>query len=621
MDLKRMYVTYNGDQNSDRKKLVKLDTTDFDSMTFKIKQTFALPMDEKYAFHGRVEASGPLVELDEHDSEILDELIEVSFNRCGGSSRGVPIVPESDSDIEMCSNIFLQGCSSDVSSGVSFSSPVQLKFVADTDSDLSGDSPLLIPPSPPPCSMLLSDCSSDASPQMSSSHHKTSFMIVPESNSAMPGTSLSSSSVLLPSCSSDVPLQMSSSHHRTSSMVNPSSLPSDKKLDFDMKKILEGHNRGASILEEYNRLRLISPTTRKQVISIMAAELVAVCGYYPTMQQKHAVAKAIISFFPELKDPTGETGYEHIYCSKGGQSGYLFDKLKNIRRNLPDSARMKSGKGKGKGKVSTSKGTTKRLEAVLTSEEMKEAEALCRNSTDKNTVRAAMAKCSTSRHAWIQDQKPFMKDILQRYPRYRDMPDLVQQDFQEIYPDASDSLLKKWDGHAMALLAYASTCREGKEINDEYHALPKTRQEHTQLFGFLVLMKFLPSYNTKGKGRVSQADMEHCIVHFHDVHRPVTECLKDTATRRPSLLVKGTKNNVEEIFLQIEEYACPLHTPNIVNAFDILFKSYYVYNLAYPVPASIFYLYLQTQIFGLHHDGKLPPAIREIASAVNAAKK
>lgn len=105
------------------------------------------------------------------------------------------------------------------------------------------------------------------------------------------------------------------------------------------------------------------------------------------------------------------------------------------------------------------------------------------------------------------------------------------------------------------------------------------------------------------------------------VHRPVTECLKDTVTRQPSLLVKGTKNNVEEIFLQIEEYACPLHTPNIVNAFDILFKSYYVYNLAYPVPASIFYLHLQTQIFGLHHDGKLPPAIREIASAVNAAKK
>lgn len=89
-----MYVTYNGDQNSDRKKLVKLDTTDFDSMTFKIKQTFALPMDEKYAFHGRVEASGPLVELDEHDSEILDELIEVSFNRCGGSSRGVPVSTE-----------------------------------------------------------------------------------------------------------------------------------------------------------------------------------------------------------------------------------------------------------------------------------------------------------------------------------------------------------------------------------------------------------------------------------------------------------------------------------------------------------------------------------------------
>ena len=46
-------------------------------------------MDDKYAFHGRVEAIGPLVELDELDKEILDDLIEVSFNKCGPSSQGV----------------------------------------------------------------------------------------------------------------------------------------------------------------------------------------------------------------------------------------------------------------------------------------------------------------------------------------------------------------------------------------------------------------------------------------------------------------------------------------------------------------------------------------------------
>lgn len=73
------------------------------------------------------------------------------------------------------------------------------------------------------------------------------------------------------------------------------------------------------------------------------------------------------------------------------------------------------------------------------------------------------------------------------------------------------------------------------------------------------------------------------------VHRPVTECLKDTVTGQPSLLVKGTKNNVEEIFLQIEEYACPLQTPNIVNAFDILFKSYYV-TVQPCLPRPSFYL-------------------------------
>ena len=84
-----MYVTFKGDTQSERRKFVKLDTSEFENMTLKIKQTFALPMDDKYAFHGRVEANGPLVELDELDEEILDDLIEVSFNKCGPSSQGV----------------------------------------------------------------------------------------------------------------------------------------------------------------------------------------------------------------------------------------------------------------------------------------------------------------------------------------------------------------------------------------------------------------------------------------------------------------------------------------------------------------------------------------------------
>lgn len=74
-------------------------------------------------------------------------------------------------------------------------------------------------------------------------------------------------------------------------------------------------------------------------------------------------------------------------------------------------------------------------------------------------------------------------------------------------------------------------------------------------------------------------------------------------TRQPSLLVRGTKSRVEQLFLQVEDVTLPPQTTNIINAFDALLKSYYVFNLAYPAPVHNWYLYLQTQIFGLDLQG------------------
>lgn len=104
--------------------------------------------------------------------------------------------------------------------------------------------------------------------------------------------------------------------------------------------------------------------------------------------------------------------------------------------------------------------------------------------------------------------------------------------------------------------------------------------------------------------------------YFHRVK--FSECMKDTNTRQPSLLLFGAQSNIEQIFLQVEDYASPLTAGNITNALDILFKSYYAFNLEYPVPAVNFFLYLQIVIFGIKKDGKLPPRIREHSTAVQA---
>lgn len=44
-----------------------------------------------------------------------------------------------------------------------------------------------------------------------------------------------------------------------------------------------------------------------------------------------------------------------------------------------------------------------------------------------------------------------------------------------------------------------------------------TLVELTELYGFLILMHLLPSFNTKGKGRVSCQDTDKLLVTYHEV--------------------------------------------------------------------------------------------------------
>ena len=118
----------------------------------------------------------------------------------------------------------------------------------------------------------------------------------------------------------------------------------------------------------------------------------------------------------------------------------------------------------------------------------------------------------------------------------------------------------------------------------------------------------------------------HCAIlfcnHYVQGNKPLAVCMHEAVTLQPSLLVMGTKSDVQQLFLQVEDFASPLQSPSIVNAFDALFKAYYVFNLEYPAPVHNWNLYLQTQIFGLDLQGmKMPPRVRELAAAVHASSE
>lgn len=56
---------------------------------------------------------------------------------------------------------------------------------------------------------------------------------------------------------------------------------------------------------------------------------------------------------------------------------------------------------------------------MLTDDELQEVEAFCLNSTDKEKkVIDAMKRCAPNTCHWIREKRPYIKAIMERYPRF-----------------------------------------------------------------------------------------------------------------------------------------------------------------------------------------------------------
>lgn len=66
---------------------------------------------------------------------------------------------------------------------------------------------------------------------------------------------------------------------------------------------------------------------------------------------------------------------------------------------------------------------------------------------------------------------------------------------------------------------------------------------------------------------------------------------------QPRLLLIGEINKIRSIFVYIDEVKYPVLT--ILNAFDVLFKIFFVFNLKYPEESNMFYKFLQNFFYDI----------------------
>lgn len=396
---------------------------------------------------------------------------------------------------------------------------------------------------------------------------------------------------------------------------------SSKSLDLSLE--LSKHPGGEEVYNEYKAHNTLTPQTRITLVNIVCAALVKKHGYYPSPDAKHEAANGIIKLFPNLRDKSGKSGYEHFFSTEGGQTGYIQSRLKNIRRHLSKECQQRPRQTKLTTRRDDNEPLTIQNLPKVTPDKAKELADFCRNAPigNKAAILRAMKEFTGTRVAWIKDKSPAMSQILKEYPHYLETPEVILQDFEQMFgEEVASNFLMKFVTHSKTILKYVEKSRNPKlaEIQTEYEATSKS-DEHCALYGLLALIHLLPSFNTKKKGKCSKEDNVGFFLDKQPIGIDIEDYVQAAEERKqPYILATGADlNNIHQYFIVLDGKAIP-SPKSIIYATDMLIKAHFVFNVEYSLQVRDFYIYLQTVIYGISPCQKLSNRVKEVKIALES---
>ncbi|XP_049338304.1 uncharacterized protein LOC125803859 [Astyanax mexicanus] len=416
----------------------------------------------------------------------------------------------------------------------------------------------------------------------------------------------SSSSVV-----SDTPLSPLSSSSSDSTVI----LESTKRrrvaelMDRDQAKhmvedVLKANPKGEEIFMEYNKTKTLTDGKRKQMVNILVADMIETHGRIPPSSARTNYALGIVTLFPYLQDPYSENGYEHYY-DPVGNTGYLAWRIKTVQRNSSVGSQSYS-------RPSYQDSPRSRREALpdveqLFGDECREALSTMRHSTDESVVKERMRATFQYRQKLVRDKDASMS-VLDNFPRFLDIPGLIDQDFAMMFGDeVSSRFLAKWPTFFKPRVI--SDCRTLAPNQYAEELLSAIEPQPEDIYGWdsdmsaiLLLLHLLPptARGQKKTAKISSAQAANHLVRYIPEGASLTTFLERAETKQPFLLCIGEqKNKILKFYIIIDQKAVPCKAQTLVAAFDELFKAHYVFSLSYDEALSNFYTFVQTTVYNI----------------------
>ncbi|KAJ8049829.1 hypothetical protein HOLleu_02745 [Holothuria leucospilota] len=414
-----------------------------------------------------------------------------------------------------------------------------------------------------------------------------------------------------PQPSSDPPAQHDpsqssfASHQRRGLLSNPT--------DFDIERILLGSENGKQVLTAVSSGKLPNPE-RKMLVRLCVAFLVEKIGHmYPTSLQKEALAKAIVQQFPGARDTTdGAEGHEHYYANG---HGFIEYRLKTIRVGQPNV-----------------KKTTKRtapspdLHADHIEEGLAGADALEKVEWMKH--QAPRRETTTTIHSYFRDTHKYRQQLLrggtsvtkmlENFPRFRDMPELINIDYDLLWPEGSSNFILKWHhGYTSKIIKVALS--QGNSACQSI--IEKFQEGDVDLCALELVATLLPSTNYLRKGKSTAASRIGSLSSFIQIHpngTDINQFVSDKGERQPFLLGLGMETSPSEFFLIVDHISIPVGN-NVVQSFDRLFKFFFVFSVEYPPELFAFYNFFAKVVYRNKFPCGVFPQVRALSAQLKEA--
>ncbi|XP_055059369.2 uncharacterized protein [Misgurnus anguillicaudatus] len=383
--------------------------------------------------------------------------------------------------------------------------------------------------------------------------------------------------------------------------INEASQSSRQKHQYDpmdvdaLRALIE--RKGPSILADYETSGMLSEVSRKLLVKIGVGVLVEHRGFYPSSEEKLALAKNMVTIFPSLKIKMGEEneGFEHFY-NPVSHSGFIEIKLRNLRRNLHDDERRYRRK---RYQMSNSSKASVSLEINAEGEEFTQEcttviKRMKLSPENFNTINVGMEKTYTSRRLWIANKSPGVKNIFEQYPCFVDMPYLFDTEFGKMFPGKVDLFLRKWEGNIVPKLL--------KMYAMKHPAIPASNDESCYIALQMLTQLLPPTASGRAKGW-AKCSVKSAITYLLDIKQDETSnpSLLDSSQRimenhQPHIVCVGSPSTTAQYFIvaENEEVIIPLEDSNLTCAVDKLFKMYWVCNVTYPAQLTSVFNFFET---------------------------